>query len=72
MQNDINSKGHTQWFFFRVQGAKAGQKVKFNILNYNKGDSMFNYGMKVTCYSDRKASEQQVGWFKDGTDISYF
>lgn len=36
---------------------KAGQKVKFNILNYNKGDSMFNYGMKVTCYSDRKASE---------------
>ena len=31
--------------------------VKFNILNYNKPDSMFNYGMKVTVYSERKADD---------------
>ena len=57
MQNDINSKGHTQWFFFRVQNTKAGSTVRFNISNYYKADSMFNYGMKVTVYSERKAKE---------------
>ena len=24
LQNDINSKGHTQWFFFRVSNVKKG------------------------------------------------
>jgi cytosolic carboxypeptidase protein 2/3 len=46
--------------------------VKFNILNYSKGDSMFNYGMKVAIYSERKAAAQDVGWHRGGTDISYF
>ena len=72
MQNDINSKGHTQWFYFRVQNTKQGHSVKFNILNYSKGDSMFNYGMKVAIYSERKAAAQDVGWHRGGTDISYF
>lgn len=34
MQNDINTQGHTQWFYFRVQNTRKGQSVKFNILNY--------------------------------------
>ena len=33
---------------------------------------MFNYGMKVTMYSERKAEEQNIGWHRGGTDISYF
>jgi cytosolic carboxypeptidase protein 2/3 len=46
-------------------------KVKFNIMNYNKGDAMFNYGMKISCYSDKKANEQKVGWHLAGENISY-
>ena len=72
MQNDINSKGHTQWFYFNVKNTRAGHSVKFNILNYNKNDSMFNYGMKVALYSEKKADEQNMGWHRGGTDISYF
>ena len=72
MQNDINSKGHTQWFFFRVRNTHKGASVKFNILNYSKGDSMFNYGMKVTIYSETKAEAEGIGWHRGGTDISYF
>jgi len=34
MQNDINTQGHTQWFYFRVQNARKGQTVKMNIINY--------------------------------------
>ena len=33
---------------------------------------MFNYGMKITIYSERKADEEQVGWYRGGQDISYF
>ncbi len=66
MQNDINSKGHTQWFYFQVKNTKAGQSVTFNIMNFNKGDSMFNYGMKISCYS-----EKSPGWHKVGNNIQY-
>ena len=72
MQNDTNTKGHTQWFYFKVQNTRAGVPVKFNILNYSKPDSMFNYGMKVSVYSERKADEKEIGWHRDCTDISYF
>ena len=51
---------------------KAGHKVKFNILNYSKPDSLFNYGMKVSIYSERLAEEKKTGWYKGGEDISYF
>lgn len=33
---------------------------------------MFNYGMKVSVYSDRKADAGQVGWHRACSDISYF
>lgn len=46
--------------------------IKFNILNYAKPDSMFNYGMKVSVYSEKKADQGRVGWHRSCTDISYF
>lgn len=52
LQNDINTKGHTQWFYFRVSNTKKGHTVKFNILNLAKPDSLYNYGMKVLCLSE--------------------
>ena len=51
---------------------KKGHAVKFNLQNYSKGDSMFNYGMKIAIYSDRKVKDIGVGWHKGGTDIGYF
>ena len=34
MQNDINTYGYTQWFYFRVTNTFKGKKVFFNILNF--------------------------------------
>lgn len=28
--------------------------------------------MKISVYSEKKAEQQNIGWHKDGTDISYF
>lgn len=36
MQNDINTQGHTQWFFFRMNNTRAKMTVRFNIMNYVK------------------------------------
>lgn len=77
LQNDINSKGHTQWFYFRVANVKKGQKVKFNMLNMIKSKSLYNDGMKVLFYSTKrqenpKKTEEEKGWCRGGEDFSYF
>ena len=33
LQNDINTKGNTQWFFFSVGNTVKDRTVKFNIVN---------------------------------------
>lgn len=81
LQNDINTKGHTQCkptlpdylgFFFRVTNISKGASVKFNILNHSKTDSLFNFGMKVLVYSEGIYKTSGVGWHREGRDIAYF
>jgi cytosolic carboxypeptidase protein 6 len=49
----LNSR-HRVWFYFSVKGARAGQKVVFNILGYSKTKSLFRDGMApVVCTSAR-------------------
>ena len=55
-----------------MRNTKARNRVRFNILNYSKPDSLFNYGMKVSVYSDKKSEKKSVGWHKDCDDIRYF
>lgn len=55
LQNDVNTSGHTQWFFFKTSNLVAGQ-VRFNMLNLCKPDSLYNEGMKILVYSERMAS----------------
>ena len=48
LQNDVNTNGHTQWFFFKVKSNFSKKtKVKFNLLNLYKPKSLFQFGMKV-------------------------
>lgn len=72
LQNDINTNGHTQWFFFWVGNTTKGKSVKFNILNLAKPDSLYNYGMKVLCFSEKANEEQNWEWFWGGSEISYY
>lgn len=34
MQNDINTLGYGQWFFFECRNTRRFNKIKFNILNF--------------------------------------
>lgn len=71
MQTDINTKGHTQWFYFKVQNPTT-KTVKFNILNFSKNDSLFNYGMQIVIHSEKHYQKTKTQWFRGGKEISYF
>ena len=73
LQNDINTNGHTQWYFFRVSNTKKDHKVKFNILNLAKPDSLYNDGMRVLCFSQNsRDGPDQLSWHRVGTNINYY
>jgi hypothetical protein len=71
LQNDINTTGYTQWFFFRVSNTTEGLSVKFNILNLYKASSLFGSGMKVVVYSVKESQKHGKSWHRDGTNMSY-
>ena len=71
LQNDINTNGHTQWFFYRTHNNTAGQKVKFNLINLAKPDSLYNYGMKILNFSNKIKNEEGIGWHRVGSNIDY-
>lgn len=51
---DTMCERHRVWFYFSVRGAKAGQKVIFNLVGYSKTKSLFREGMApVVCSSGR-------------------
>lgn len=51
LQNDINTRGHNQWFFFKITNTKKNQKIKLNIVNLAKKESLFSYGLKPLVFS---------------------
>lgn len=82
MRLDTNSRGHHQWFYFKVNTKTNHGKVKFNILNFTKSRSLYEYGMKICVCSKREretyienkrcnGDEESAGWKREGTDIVY-
>ena len=47
-------------------------RVRFNIVNLTKPDSLFNLGMRPVMYSVADAAEKNIGWMRAGTEISYY
>ena len=83
LENDVNNKAFiTQWYYFSVRNIKkgiahfiyhkfAGLKVKFNICNLVKEESLYSCGMKPFVYSVAKQALHNVKWHRSGINISY-
>ncbi|KAM9743726.1 cytosolic carboxypeptidase 1 isoform 2-T3 [Menidia menidia] len=69
---DINSNHYHQWFYFEVSGMRVGTTYRFNIINCEKSNSQFNYGMQVLMYSVQEAINGRPRWVRTGTDICYY
>ncbi|XP_068616800.1 cytosolic carboxypeptidase 1 [Brachionichthys hirsutus] len=72
LNSDINSNHHHQWFYFEVSGMRVGSTYRFNIINSEKSNSQFNYGMQVLMYSVQEAISGRPCWVRTGTDICYY
>ncbi|CAH2294247.1 cytosolic carboxypeptidase 1 isoform X1 [Pelobates cultripes] len=72
LNSDINSNHYHQWFYFEVSGMKTGVAYRFNIINCEKSNSQFNYGMQPLMYSVQDALASRPWWMRVGTDICYY
>lgn len=54
MSADTNTRGHQQWFFFRVRNMRKGIPYKFNIWNFSKPRSLFGDGMRLSWRSKKR------------------
>lgn len=71
LKPDYNTRGYTQWYYFRVSNTRAGKPYRFNIINLMKPDSLYNHGMRPLVYSEA-AAKQGKGWVRGGSDICYY
>ncbi|XP_027777803.2 cytosolic carboxypeptidase 4 isoform X1 [Marmota flaviventris] len=69
---DVNSCQHQQWFYFKVSGMRANIPYRFNIINCEKPNSQFNYGMQPTLYSVKEALLGRPSWIRTGNEICYY
>lgn len=83
VRKDVNTEGNIQWFYF---SATAGEdlfstvtngsavtyplRVRFNLINMQKKDSLYNYGMKPAVYSVNQIHNED--WVHCGDDICYY
>jgi hypothetical protein len=83
LRNDINTDGNIQWYYFsaKVENEINGipvtfpLKVRFNLINMQKKDSLYNYGMKPAIFSVAANTNQERegnDWFNGGYDICYY
>ncbi|XP_075413575.1 cytosolic carboxypeptidase 4 [Tenrec ecaudatus] len=69
---DVNSTQHQQWFYFKVAGMRGGVPYRFNVINCEKPNSQFNYGMQPTMYSVKEACLGRPTWIRTGYEICYY
>lgn len=69
---DANTSHHAQWFYFEVSNMEADIPYRFNIINCEKSNSQFNYGMQPVLYSVREALEGRPHWLRSGSEICYY
>ncbi|XP_076221062.1 cytosolic carboxypeptidase 1 isoform X2 [Nomia melanderi] len=69
---DVNSGSRHQWFYFMVRNMDANVPYTFNIINCEKANSQFNFGMKPILFSVTEAVQGRPGWVRTGTDICYY
>ncbi|RZF35068.1 hypothetical protein LSTR_LSTR009660 [Laodelphax striatellus] len=72
MMPDVNSSHHHNWFYFEVSNMDNSSPYTLNIINCDKPNSQFNFGMRPLLFSVKEAVQNRPIWMRAGTDICYF
>jgi len=70
LENDINTKGYGNWFYFSMQ-VKEVRKIKVNVMNMQKAFSFLGHGMRVAVFSVKSHEREGTGWRLGGYDYGY-
>lgn len=54
-----------QWFYFQVSNMLPGETYMFNIVNFQKVNSQFNYGLQPVMFSVRDHLSNATGEFDE-------
>ena len=66
MRVDTNTKGHLQWFYFRMSNLKTQVKYRINICNFQKSKTLYLRGMKPYIRSISQTGNSGGGWRQRG------
>jgi hypothetical protein len=68
---DSNTRGHRQWYNFKVRNLKKLVKYRFNICNLEKKKSLYARGQKPYVFSARKWEAERKGWAQAGAALIF-
>lgn len=72
LENDVNTKGHTQWYYFKVvYNSDKTAKITFNIMNLAKTYSLYRAGMKPVVFSLKEFQKKYPEKAKDLNPIQH-
>ena len=72
LEHDTETLGYTQWYFFSVKPYKNRHKIRFNITNLMKYESLYNEGMKPLVFSHKEYLQKNINWKRNCSEVSYF
>ncbi len=72
LNNDLNTAGYTQWFYFAVSNMVPGEPYTFHVVNHDKANSQFNFGMQPVVWSAAAHARHGHGWRRAGDGVAYF
>ncbi|KAK5639103.1 hypothetical protein RI129_011595 [Pyrocoelia pectoralis] len=72
LDSDTNSCNGHQWFYFQISNTTAETVYTFNIINFLKINSQYNYGMQPLMFSVKDYAMQGNGWRRSGENIVYY
>ena len=58
MRVDSNTRGHHQWFYFKVSNQQRTGTIKFNVVNFTKHKSLYMQGMRINVKSKTEYDER--------------
>ncbi len=71
MRVDSNTRGHLQWYNFKVKNMKKNHAYIFNICNFSKPKSLYSRGMKPFAYSKKVYETSGISWRQTGSNVKY-
>ena len=71
LQNDTNTFGYNQWFYFKARCKSGHLTARLEIINMRKSYSLHRQGMKIAVFNELLFRENGKDWHRGGTNIEY-